>query len=341
MIRPHLIGAVSLVVTLAVPGLGAPARPPLPSAAAVVAAMLAAPAQVDYEGTKVLSAVRGERAETVTVLESYKRMGKLRLEFLSPESVAGRLIVDNGVSSWQYEPSQHLVMMGPSFVRPGGGPARGGEIRRASLIAVLGIEEVIGRQTIAIAIEPRAGGSSRRYWVDRVTGVILRMEERDETGQIVFTSFFTRISFGLNLPAALFRFTAPSGARVISFPATGRAITSPEALTRTAGFGVTLPPSLPYGYRFRHGGISHHGALAASSATYTDGVRALTVVQTPSSRMAFPQVGTSVPLEAGAARTLDLGYFRILVWRARGTNIALAGNLSTAALVLIADEINR
>lgn len=341
MIRLHLFAVVCLVGTLAVPGLGAPARPPLPSAAAVVTAMLAAPALVDYEGTKVLSAVRGERAETVTVLESYKRMGKLRLEFLSPESLGGRLIVDDGASSWQYEPSHHLVIQGPSFVHPSGGPTRGEGIRRASLIAVLGIEEVIGRQTIAIAIEPRAGGSSRRYWVDRVTGVTLRTEERDATGQIVFTSFFTRISFGLNLPAALFRFKTPSGARVISFPATGGSIKSPEELRHAAGFGVPLPLSLPYGYRFRHGGVSRHGALTASSATYTDGVRALTVFQTPSSRMAFPQVGVPVPLGAGDARALDLGYFRILVWRSRGTNVALAGNLPVAALVLIAEEINK
>jgi outer membrane lipoprotein-sorting protein len=331
--------AVWLVTTLAVPGLGAPARLPLPPAAAVVAAMLTAPALVDYEGTKVLSAIRGDHAETVTVLESYKRLGKLRLEFLSPESVSGRLMVDDGASSWQYEPSYHLVIRGPSFVRPPGSAAQAQDILRGYLVAVLGAEEVIGRQTIVVAMEPRAGGAGRRYWVDQATGAVLRMEERDATGEIVFTSFFTRISFGLNLPSALFRFHLPAGARIISLFLAGDPVDSPAALRRQSGFGTAMPTSLSYGYRFRDGTVSRYGALAASAAMYTDGMRVLTVYQTLSSRMAFPRVGMPVKLEAADARLLDLGYVRLLIWQWRGITYALAGSLSAAALVVIADEI--
>jgi len=330
---------VWLVTVLAVPGLGAPARPPWPSAAAVVAAMLTAPALVDYEGTKVLSAVRGDRAESVTALESYKRLGKLRLEFLSPESVSGRLIVDDGASSWQYEPSYHLVIRGPSFLRPPGSPAQAQDIFRGYLVAVLGAEEVIGRQTIVVAMEPRAGGAGRRYWVDQATGAVLRMEERDATGEIVFTSFFTRISFGLNLPSALFRFHLPAGARIISLFLSGDPVDSPAALRRQSGFGAAMPASLSYGYRFRDGTVSRYGALATSAATYTDGMDALTVYQTPSSKMAFPRVGMPVKLEAAEARLLDLGYVRVLIWQWRGITYALAGSLPAAALIVIADEM--
>ncbi|HTE04179.1 MAG TPA: hypothetical protein VK739_08580 [bacterium] len=172
-----------LVAGLAAPGLGAPARSPIPAVDAVIAAMLGAPALVDYEGTKVLNAVRGDRAETVTALESYKRLGKLRVEYLSPDSVSGRLIVDDGASSWQYEPAYHLVIRGPSFVRPPGNAPQAQDVLRGSLMAVLGVDEVIGRQTVVVAMEPRAGGASRRYWVDQATGVVLRMEERDATGR--------------------------------------------------------------------------------------------------------------------------------------------------------------
>src|SRR5437879_12824120 len=106
-----------LVAALTVPGLGAPARLPIPAVDAVVAAMLGAPALVDYDGTKALNAVRGDRAETVTALESYKRLGKLRVEHLSPESVSGRLIVDDRASSWKYEPPYDLGIRVPSFLR--------------------------------------------------------------------------------------------------------------------------------------------------------------------------------------------------------------------------------
>jgi len=332
--------AVWLVAVLALPGIGAPVRPALPSAGAVIAAMLAAADQVDYEGTKVLSAVRDERAQTVTVLESYKRLGRLRLEFLSPESLAGRLIVDDGASFWQYEPSHHLVVRGPSFVRQPARPPLTREVLQTSLAAVLGVEEVIGRQTVVIAVEPKAGGAARRYWVDQATGVILRTEERDAAGEIVFTSFFTRISFGLNLPSALFRFTPPAGARIIPLFLSGDPVSTPEALRRLAGFGVTVPDTLPYGYRFRDGTVSRHGALVASAATYTDGIRAVTVFQTPASKMAFPPVGIPARLGAADARLLDLGYFRILIWRRGGIIYAAAGSLPAPALTLIAGEIH-
>ncbi|HTE02518.1 MAG TPA: hypothetical protein VK739_00115, partial [bacterium] len=96
-----------------------------------------------------------------------------------------------------------------------------------------------------------------------------------------------------------------------------------------------------YGYRFRDGAISQYGALVTSAATYTDGVRTLTVFQTPSSKMAFPRVGVLVKLESTDAQLLDLGYVRVLIWQRRGITYALAGSsLPESAFVLLADELN-
>src|SRR3989454_10135852 len=87
-----------------------------------------------------------------------------------------------------------------------------------------------------------------------------------------------------------------------------------------------MPASLSYGYRFRDGTVSRYGALATSAATYTDGMRALTVYQTPSSKMAFPRVGMPVKLEAAEARLLDLGYVRVLIWQWRGGTLPPPGS---------------
>lgn len=330
--------ALWIATVLVVPGLRAAERTPLPVARDVVAAMVAAPSIVDYEATKVLTAVHQDRAETVIVLESYKRLGRMRLEFLSPESVNGRLVVDDGVSVWQYEPSQHLVIHGPSFVHAGGGADRVEEILRSALVVVLGTEDVIGRRTVVLAMEAKDAGPSRRYWVDRETGVILRTEERDATGEIVFTSFFTRISFGLNLPSALFRFTPPAGARTMDLYVSGDPVSTPEALARATG--VTVPPRLPYGYRFRSGAVIRRGVLVSTTASYEDGVRTLTVFVTRSAQMAFPQVGTPVKTEVGIARLLDVGYFRVLMWQAKGINYALAATLSPPRLLVIASALS-
>lgn len=307
-------------------------------AATVIRAVLTAPTLVDYEGTKILTALRGQRAETVTILESYKRSGKLRLEFLSPESASGRLIVDDGASSWHYEPSRHIVMRGPSFVtaQPAVDPAL---ILSRYDAMVLGNEQVIGRQTVVLSLQPRGGGLVKRLWVDQATGVVLRTEERDPSGELLFSSLFSRISYSLNLPSALFRFHLPAGARIFSFYVSGDPITDPQELSRQAKFALRAPIVLA-GLRFRSGTVARHGALTAVTAQYTDGVGVVSVFQTPASRMAMPEVGATVALRGMQGRWLDLGYFRILMWQSGGVSFAVIGTLPLHTLITIAEELN-
>ena len=317
---------------------GAPNRP-LPEPAVVLRTILRAPALIDYEGTKVISTVRGRTAETVTMLEAYKRLGKLRLEFLSPESVSGRLVVDDGASSWQYEPSMHLVVRGPSFVSGVGRPERAGDILRGYGVRILGREEVIGRETVVVSLAAGRSGSHRRLWVDEATGVPLRTEERDARGEIVFVSYFSRISYSLNLPPALFQFREPAGARVVAFHLTGDPVATPTELLSAARSPIVVPPRLLGRYMFRDGRIAQHGAFSAAVAAYSDGISVLTVFQTPSSRMAFPEIGDPIALGSGTARFLDLGYFRVVLWQRTGMNFAVLGNVPGMVLLQAADEL--
>jgi outer membrane lipoprotein-sorting protein len=334
MSAPVCVAALTAALAAA-----ATATAPLPSADRILQAMLAAPDIIDYEGTKVMTAVRGPRAETVTVLEAYKRLGRLRLEFLSPQGVAGRLVVDDGAAAWQYEPAHHLVIQSPSFARPRPSPPAA-DVRRALLVAVLGREDVIGRPTVVVAAERRAGGPSRRYWVDEATGVVLRTEERDAAGQVVFTSFFTRIGFGLNVPTALFRFTPPAGARVLPLYLSGDPVDRPEDVARLAGVSVAVPASLPLGYRFRTAAVTRRGPLVTATLVYSDGVQTLTVFLTPASRFPVPAVGTVLPVGDREGRVVDVGYFRVLLWQAGATTAAVAGSLPPHSLALVAEAIS-
>lgn len=329
--------AAVLVAATPVRGQDQPVLLASADAATVIRAVLTAPTLVDYEGTKILTALRGQRAETVTILESYKRSGKLRLEFLSPESASGRLIVDDGASSWHYEPSRHIVMRGPSFVtaQPAVDPA---VILSRYDAMVLGNEQVIGRQTVVLSLQPRGGGLVKRLWVDQATGVVLRTEERDPSGELLFSSLFSRISYSLNLPSALFRFHLPAGARIFSFYVSGDPITDPQELSRQAKFALRAPIVLA-GLRFRSGTVARHGALTAVTAQYTDGVGVVSVFQTPASRMAMPE-GATVALRGMQGRWLDLGYFRILMWQSGGVSFAVIGTLPLHTLITIAEELN-
>ncbi len=158
-------------------------------------------------------------------------------------------------------------------------------------------------------------------------------------GEIAYVSFFSRISYSLNLPAAMFVFHQPAGSRLLALDISGDPVRSVEELRRLSGTAVVAPAALVHRYAFRDGRVAHRGAFTAAVTTYTDGVGIVTVFQTPASRMAFPQVGDAVPLGGRTGRLLDLGYSRVLLWQSRGMNFAVLGNAPRAVLFAIAGEI--
>ncbi len=299
-------------------------------------AMLAAQI-VDYEGTKVLSVLRGALMETVTVSEAHKRPNRMRLEFLSPEGVAGRVVVDDGVQTWHYEPRLHVVIQGPSLGAPIEVPSQAWLERHT--VMLLGTEQVIGRSTVVLNVKPREGRGERRLWIDRTTGIALRTEERDPADGLVATTYFTRISHGLNFPDAMFRPRIPAGARVISPTEPARLLTSLPALQKAVGFRIDAPQRLPGGFALVGGEPVAGGPLVAAHLRYSDGARALALFIAPAARLGPPGRGQVVPGLGSASRAIGWGATRLVQWESRGMRLTLVGHLPLEDLVAIAGAI--
>ncbi len=316
---------------------GSPAQTPGVTPEAILQMALDAPRLIDYEGTKVVTALRGGRPETITVAESHKRPNLLRLEYLSPEDVAGRLIVDNGTTAWHYEPRLNMAFEGPTLH---GGLLSGDRtlLHRNYTLVLLGTEEVIGRQAYVIALEPRGAGVYRTLWVDRATGTVLRSEERDPSRGVVLSAYFSRISFSLNQPEAYFRFRMPAGARVFTMRPEGES-QSPAALERQVHFPVLIPPVLPEGYTFRGGAVSRFGSLTSVYLRYSDGGNLISFFEAPAGSIGWPAFGQPVRVDAQPGRFIDLGYFRVLIWEQRGLRVTAVGTVPTETLVAVAGQI--
>ena len=292
---------------------------------------------VDYEGTKVLSALRGALMETVTLNESHKRLAKTRLDFLSPRSVAGRVLIDDGTQAWHYEPRIHTVFVGPSLA--GSADPVGAVPLDRYRYRLLGTEDVIGRPTIVVSMWPQDRKRERRMWFDRYMGVALRAEERDPDEGLVATSYFTRINFGLNVPPALFVPRVPAGARVITEPMPQDTLLGPEALGRAVGFSIRVPSALPGGFTLTGGVPIRDGPITAAHLRYSDGVRALALFLVPTNRLGPPGRGDPVPKLGPSARTVVVGVLRLLAWDAGGTRYTLVGPLATGELLTLTDAL--
>lgn len=342
MMRMPLAGALALAAGLVLLAAGVNLAAPLPippvSPERVLALALEAPRLIDYEGTKVITALRNGRLETVTVAESHKRPNMLRLEYLSPEGVAGRLIVDNGTSAWHYEPRVNMAFEEETL--QGALLSRDRTLlRRNYTLTALGTDEVIGRQAYLIALDPKGAGVSRQLWVDRATGTVLRSEERDPSRGVVLSTYFTRISFSLNLPEAYFQFRMPAGAHVFTMRTTEGGSMSPADLERRVQFPILIPPVLPEGYTFRGGEVSRFGSLTSVYLRYSDGGNLISFFEAPAGSIGWPAFGQPVRVEAQPGRFIDLGYLRVLIWEQRGLRVTAVGTAPTVTLIAVASQI--
>ncbi len=329
-VRPDAVASRAMPQTSPAPAPGSPT--------AILQMALEAPRLIDYEGTKVIMALRGGRAETVTVAESHKRPNMMRLEYLSPEGVAGRRIVDNGRVAWHYEPRLNMAFEGPSLQ----GRLLSRDLTlliRNYRITVLGTEEVIGRQAYVVVLDPKAPGVRHQLWVDRATGTILRREERDPARGIILGTYFSRISFSLNLPEAFFQFHKPAGARVFTIFATDGESMSPAALEKRVRFPVVIPPVLPEGYTFRGGALSRFGSLTSVYLRYSDGENLISFFEAPAGSIGWPAFGQLVRVGPNPGRFVDLGYFRVLIWEQHGLRLTAVGTIPTETLIQVTSRI--
>jgi len=330
--------AVSAVLVLVATEVNFAAPPPALAPARILQLALDAPRLVDYEGTKVVTALRGGRVETITVAESHKRPDSIRLEYLSPEDLAGRLIVDNGAVTWHYEPRLNMAFEGPTL--EGGVLSRDlTMLLRNYRVTALGVEDVIGRQAYVIGLDPIRRGVRRQLWVDRATGTVLRSEERDPSRGVILSTYFSRISFSLNQPEAYFQFRKPAGARLFKMFATEAGSMSPAALQARVRFAVLIPPVLPEGYTFRGGALSRFGSLESVYLRYSNGGNLISFFEAPAGSIGWPSAGQRTTVEGQPARLVDLGYFRVLIWEQRGLRVTAVGTVPTETLLTVAGHI--
>jgi outer membrane lipoprotein-sorting protein len=198
--------------------------------------------------TTVTTGSRTRRTEQVV-----KRLpGKLRIEYREPARLKGGLVVDDGATFRRYIPSLKVVEEGTSRL----GRARRRleqqirEIREGKAeVTLVGEETLLGRKVSVVTVNPeKPDRPTRTLWLDRATGVPLRVVEKSRSGRTSVTTF-ERIEFKPVLGSAEFQLPIPANVTVV--PARlGRPI-SPrhaEQIARRRWGDLPTPAALPEGF---------------------------------------------------------------------------------------------
>lgn len=304
------------------------ARPGLAAAAAITVAALAAQAAsvgedllrrsqwaeraYSYRGIQVIQARLHRRPITASLRVIHRKPATTRIEYLSPPSVAGTIILRRGESRWRRRPGDsawHPVATTPHAV---------------NLDLLLGNYElrvgasrlVANRRCIEVLISPRRDDNpSKRLWVDQETGLVLGTELLNWRRESITSSFFRDIEINPDLSRETDLLDLPIR------PVAPR-------VRPPLGFRVVYPRYLPPGYVFVNLETVSLGPHRAVHLRYTDGLNTISLFEAPAAAFA-----------GRMASSAHWGFTQLVQCRQGDLACVLLGDINPVQLRRMADSM--
>jgi hypothetical protein len=246
------------------------------------------PRPVSYTGLQVTEVRGGKKPGPPQRV--YRSATRLRIEF-----PGGQVVLDDGVSQLRYFPRLGVVERGRSDLNA----PRSRFVRKAlttgrAVVERLADDSVAARPTYVVSLKDARGRrSARTVWIDKENSIQLRQDVSRPDGQVVST-YFTRIQFGVEPPAARMQPTWPANTPIVS-RAPGRPVPPVAAaeVARAWG-GLLVPRNVPSGFRLRgyyQQGPSTRARIFALYDEFSSG-KTITVAQRFASPAPVAPVGT-------------------------------------------------
>ncbi len=234
-----------------------------------------------------------------------------------------------------------------------------GRVTRGELKAEwVGQDKVAGRVADIVRIGPPANvaAPSRRIWIDRQSGLRLKMEEVGADGRTLASSYYVFVDtaprfsgddFAAPPDSALTGDSTNSGTNASTNPPTRggsssdrRSFRSFDEAAQAANVAIARPAYLPTGFALRVIEVVNSKTPTRLRVTqrYANGLTVLSLTQT-AQKLPIPSrlAGSLGPNQTGFV-TLR-GTERAYVWRSNGLFFALIGNLPDDQLKRVADSV--
>jgi outer membrane lipoprotein-sorting protein len=252
----------------------------------------------------------------------------MRRESIRP--TPGVILLDNWKKQYLYDPRERRWTESDTMLpRPQG---RIGDVLRrlysGELKATLdGQDTIAGRAADIVRVEPKKGGRgpSRRFWVDKATGIRLRSEEMGREGRLFSSSYY--VSLDLNPKFRDDDFTPP--AHAVPMRKQKRSFRSVDEAHR-AGLTFRQPSYIPSGFKLEvidvYGDERDPKFIALR---YRNGITVISLNQSRADKSPrWMLEGVEKNPRKGVFRELPRGGDRAYLWRDNDTAFALIGNLN-------------
>ena len=122
-----------------------------------------------------------------------------------------------------------------------------------------GDDTIAGRAVDIVVVSPRldAMGIIRKFWIDRETGLQLKSEERDGTGRVLRSSYFTSVQINADLKAI--EFSEPKPPAGIAVKRDVSIVHASFADAEKAGISIRSSVNVPPGYTPQYVEVTNGG----------------------------------------------------------------------------------
>lgn len=266
----------------------------------------------NYRGLRVTRMSLPRRTVTAEARVVHRRPATTRVEYLSPRSLAGTVLLQMGPERWHWSPRgrRWRRVSGPAEVE-----ALELMLRNYDSRPVPGAR-VARRDCVLLLVNPKHEGNPRkRLWIDRATGLCLRSDLLNWKQDEISVSVFKEIEIDPDLSGESQKLTPPASA--------------PRRPPGTLAFKPGYPRYLPAGYVFVGTDVIPIGRYRAAHLRYSDGLNTISLFQAPAAAFAqrtpFADVG--------------LSFTQLMTWRRGDLAYAIMGDLNPGELRRVADSI--
>ncbi len=280
-----------------------------------------------YEAVQVTQTFGPAALESRQIVK-YAGPRRQRIEYLSPPALEGNILLIAGsrILNFIARPTPRIVEGGiPDAARD---TARD-ELRTALRVGrvaarYIGTQLVAGREAGVVEVRSGDGSPFKRLWLDNETGVRLKYETVDASGNTLAMSYMTRISYRPSFNPADFAPASLPPVRALAPILSTRPLRSVAEAEQEVGYGVRTP-ILPPRYHLVSVWVVGGRNPRTVFLRYSDGVNSLILSQRPlrdrASARATPSQGKPLRSFRGVA-----------FWSSSERSYTLFGNVRPALL---------
>lgn len=261
-----------------------------------------------------------------------------RIEYISGPARGTIIVARNGeTSTYKPDSGQLIVALGS-----------GKDLTDLDLlirnyhVSLSGRDTVAGRTADIVELIPRySGNPSKKLWIDREKGIILRSEDRTASGKIRSTMEFTSIDFLGSISDAAFEHPANAESTLVKLA--GERKLSRAELGKSVGISVTSPTYLPRGYildSMRTYSCGCDCGHKAAHLRYTNGLNSISVFETPADGSCNHKGCRIHCSPSGRCEVRDVCQARIATTRSNGRSIIVVADLSEKEITKLVRSIH-